>query len=134
MIAAASFDDIFAITFFGIAKTLAFNEAGTQNESALSAVFLNVVQIATGFSMAIFFGLLLRYFNLPCWQNMISGQADVYVKMVMLIFLSVFFPYFSVVTGMHECKYIGIIFTGYFCNKWWVDKPDAELAKFWIIC
>ena len=29
LIAAASFDDIFAITFFGIAKTLAFNEAGT---------------------------------------------------------------------------------------------------------
>ncbi len=43
LIAAASFDDIFAITFFGIAKTLAFNEAGTQDESALSAVFLNVI-------------------------------------------------------------------------------------------
>ncbi len=43
LIAAASFDDIFAITFFGIAKTLAFNEAGTQDESAISAVFLNVI-------------------------------------------------------------------------------------------
>ena len=43
LIAAASFDDIFAITFFGIAKTLAFNEAGTQAESAFGAVFLNII-------------------------------------------------------------------------------------------
>ena len=134
MIAAASFDDIFAITFFGIAKTLAFNEAGTQSESAFNAVFLNVVQIATGFAMAIFIALLLRFFNTAICTKIMGEEIGVWIKMVILLGLSLFFPWFSIVTEFHECKYIGIIFTGYFCNKWWITKPDDHLAKFWIIC
>ncbi len=84
--------------------------------------------------MAIFFGLLLRYLNHSCVIKCLSLEVEIWLKMFILLFLSVFFPWFSIYTGFHECKYIGIIFTGYFCNKWWEDKPDELLSKFWIFC
>ncbi len=83
--------------------------------------------------MAILFGLLLRFYNTSCFQAL-GEKAGIYIKFITLLFLAVFFPAFSEYTGFHEAKYIGIIFTGYFCNKWWVIKPEHLLTQFWTIC
>ena len=42
LIAASSFDDIIAITIFGICSTVAFNQLGTSDESPVEAVLVNL--------------------------------------------------------------------------------------------
>ena len=37
--------------------------------------------------------------------------------------------------GIPETKFVAIIFFGYMCfRKWKEDKPEHELAIFWMFC
>jgi NhaP-type Na+/H+ or K+/H+ antiporter len=57
------------------------------------------------------------------------------MKFVIMVFLGIALPFFSHYTRFEESKYIGIIFFGYFSYQvWGEDKPDKELAKFWVLC
>lgn len=52
-----------------------------------------------------------------------------------MLSLAILLPFGSHYTRFEESKYIGIIFFGYFSYQaWGEEKPDKELAKFWIIC
>ena len=52
-----------------------------------------------------------------------------------MLALAVILPFACHYTRFDESKYIGIIFYGYFSyGVWGNDKPDKELATFWIFC
>ena len=49
-----------------------------------------------------------------------------------MVVMGLGFPILCDVIGFHESKYIGIIFFGFMCHKYWKhDKPEKELASIW---
>jgi solute carrier family 9B (sodium/hydrogen exchanger), member 1/2 len=67
MIAAASFDDIIAITVVGICLNIAFNEApggvAESNDSIAFEVCFNGVQIVVGLAVGLCAGYSMKLFN-----------------------------------------------------------------------
>jgi hypothetical protein len=58
-----------------------------------------------------------------------------WLKFITTISMAIIFPVVSEITGFHEAKFIGIIFYGYFCFRFWGHKkPEKELAVFWVFC
>lgn len=133
LIAASSFDDIAAITIFGVCVTLLFESIG-MGESEVSGIHSdpsheqkdigwlvakNFIEIFSG----VFYGFLVAFIlssmnYMPC----IKDEKLVYVKMCCMILMSFLTPLLAFVTDFPEGKYIGIIFFGYGCNCFWKTK------------
>ena len=133
LIAAASFDDIIAISVFSIFLTISFNQApGGEDEGGkniwaeLGLVFL---QIFIGLVLAFSLGWLMKFFN-NC-----SPKKTLWPKFFLTLFLAVAAPFAADLSGFPESKFIFIIFYGFMCfNYWKEDKPEHELAIFWMFC
>lgn len=55
-----------------------------------------------------------------------------YVKMAIVLAVVFMIAIVSEVIHFHESRYIGVIFFGYMCHRFWgEDKPDVELAQVW---
>lgn len=93
LIAASSFDDIVAITFFGICATVSFNEVSGSNASPAMAVLVNLYQIITGIVLGLSLGFLMLVTR-KCKRN---SAFLAFMAMVCTIFILVF----SEVTGFH---------------------------------
>ena len=119
LIAASSFDDIIAITIFGICSTVAFNQLGTSDESPVYAVFVNIYQIAAGLAVGLMLGLLMK----------LVRSCNNVVKLIIVLGVAFMIAIVSELIHFHESRYIGVIFYGYMCYRFWgEDKPDEELA------
>lgn len=137
-IAASSFDDIIAITAFGIFFTIAFNEApgGVADEehggdSVGFEVFMNIVQLVTGFVIGMGLGFI---FGKPI--HMIKNEkCRKWMKLIMVMTVAVAMPFAAEYSTFHESKFVGIIFFGYMCFKLWgEEKPEHALAQIWMFC
>lgn len=137
MIAASSFDDIIAITAFGIFTTIAFNEApgGVASEekggdSIGFEVFMNLVQLVVGFIVGLALGWVLKFVD-----KMPQGSCRMMVKLIATLIVAVATPIVAEVSTFKESKFVGIIFFGYACYRvWGEDKPEVELGKIWMFC
>jgi len=123
LIAASSFDDIAAITIFGVCITLLFETVGegaaTEEKKDIGWIIgKNFIEIFSG----IFYGFLVA--GLLSLLNYVPIQDKhlVYVKLAFMLSMSVCTPLLAYVTEFPEGKYIGIIFFGYFCNVLWKTK------------
>jgi NhaP-type Na+/H+ or K+/H+ antiporter len=94
------------------------------------SVLYNLLQIFTGFAAAFLIGFSMKLFNyIDHWK------ATPWLKFFTTLFMALMFPIVSELTEFHEAKFIGIIFYGYFCFRYWgVKKPEHELQKFWVFC
>lgn len=126
MIAASSFDDIIAITVFGVFTTLAFEPYGGTIlfYSVHELVLRNIFEILTGLIFGLLLGSLM-YFIRDFRQT---------IKFTVMLILAISTPILSYVTDFPEGKYVAIITYGYTCNCIWKQKPQKQLEKFWIIC
>jgi len=141
MIAAASFDDIIAITAFGIFTTVAFNQApggvseGSEKEESgagelVFEVFMNLVQLAAGLVVGMGLGWTFK-----CFHKIKADGTRRMVKLFMVVLVAVAMPIVAEVTTFKESKFVGIIFFGYMCFQvWGEDKPEDELAFIWMFC
>lgn len=131
MIAASSFDDIAAITVFGIMTSMAYEEVGagqsdvsgisgdgeghSNSKSIPETIGRNVLEIVSGFAFGILMGYLLSAFN----YCSLPDTKMVYVKLACMATLALITPLLAHVTEFPEGKYISIIFFGYSCNCFW---------------
>lgn len=133
LIAAASFDDIIAISIFSIFLTIAFNEApGGEDEGGKNIwaeLGLVGVQIAVGLILAFLIGFAMKLFN-RC-----EPKKTKWPKFFLCLFFAIIAPVASDLSGFPESKFIFIIFFGYMCyRQWGEEKPEHELALFWMFC
>lgn len=133
LIAAASFDDIIAISIFSVFLTIAFSQApgGEDEEEPNIAAELGLVilQIVVGLVLAIAVGWCMKVFN-KC-----DTSKTKWPKFLLTLFIAIMAPIVSDTTNFPESKFIFIIFFGYMCyRQWGEDKPEHELAIFWMFC
>lgn len=128
LIAASSFDDIAAITIFGVCITLLFEQVGEGNnlpgaepvekKSIAWIVGKNFIEIFSG----IFYGFLVAAILSIMNYIPVKDKVLIYVKLSCMLCMSVCTPLLAYVTEFPEGKYIGIIFFGYACNVLWKTK------------
>lgn len=133
LIAAASFDDIIAITVFGVFLTIAFNEApggaAEEEDSIAYEVGMNLLQLFVGLVIGLTLGYCMRVFNF-C-----NPRKTMIPKFIVTLIVAFLIPILSEVSGFHESKFVGIIFYGYMCFRVWGDeKPEHHLGIFWMFC
>lgn len=137
-IAASSFDDIIAITAFGIFFTIAFNEVegGIADEehggdSVGFEVLMNLVQLVTGFAI----GMLLGYCLGKPIHMIKNEKCRKWSKLIMVMIVAIAMPFAAEHSTFHESKFVGIIFFGYMCFKiWGEEKPEHALGQIWMFC
>ncbi len=133
LIAASSFDDIIAITVFGVCITIAFNEApggvAEEGDSIGFEVLMNGVQLLAGLAIGLLVGYAMKLFN------MCAKEKTKYWKLLVCLLMAFAVPVVSEVTKFYEAKFVCIIFFGFMAYRvWGEDKPEHELAIFWMFC
>lgn len=152
LIAAASFDDIIAITIFSVFLSVGLNGAPKSAEWLAAAadatasgtdlehteeehkpiwyeIGFNIIQFIVGLIIAFGVGGLMGLFN-KC-----SVEATRWPKFFFCLFMGIGVPIACDLVGWPETKFVAIIFFGYMCfRKWKEDKPEHELAVFWMFC
>ena len=133
LIAAASFDDIIAISVFSIFLTISFNQApGGEDEGGKNIwaeLGLVILQIFVGLVLAFSLGWLMKFFN-NC-----KPEKTRWPKFFLTLFLAIAAPFAADLSGFPEAKFIFIIFYGFMCFRYWGEnKPEHELAIFWMFC
>jgi NhaP-type Na+/H+ or K+/H+ antiporter len=139
-IAASSFDDIIAITAFGIFMTISFNEAPggvadiadpEKGDSVGFEVLMNLVQLVTGFVVGMGLGFCI---GKPI--HMIKHEkCRKITKLIFVMVVAILMPFVAEWTTFVESKFVGIIFFGYMCFKLWgEEKPEHALGQIWMFC
>lgn len=89
----------------------------------------NVIQFLVGLCIAFGVGALMGLCN-RC-----STKKTRWPKFFFCLGMGIAVPVFSDLLGWPEVKFVAIIFFGYMCyRKWGDDKPEHELAVFWMFC
>lgn len=129
LIAASSFDDIIAITVFGVMITLAFENvnAGKSdlsgitpegNPTILETIGRNFLEIGSGLAYGFILGFSMIFIN----YIKIDDKIKIWIKASFMISLAILSPILADITEFPEAKYIGIIFFGYACNCAWMTN------------
>ena len=129
LIAASSFDDIIAISVFSIFLTIAYSEAPGGEDEGGQNIWLELglvaIQIITGLVLAFALG----------WSMKFLKNCNKWVKFFVTLSLAIAAPFASDLSGFPESKFIFVIFFGFMCfRQWGEDKPEHELAVFWMFC
>lgn len=135
MLIASSFDDIVAITVFSVFISISFDAitSTTKGADVKTMIGMNVFYFVIGILIGAIGGYSMAIFN-KC-SKYDYPRAKIWAKFTICVALAVTLPIACHYTRFDESKYIGIIFFGYFAYVvWGMDKPDPELAKFWILC
>ena len=67
--------------------------------------------------------------------NKCSPAKTKWWKLILCLIMAFAVPIVSEITHFYESKFICIIFFGYMCYRvWGEDKPEHELAIFWMFC
>lgn len=86
-------------------------------------------QILTGLVLAFVIGYAMKLFN-RC-----DAKNTKWPKFFTVVVFAIIAPIASDLSGFPESKFIFIIFYGYMCfRQWGDDKPEHELAVFWMFC
>ena len=161
LIAASSFDDIIAITVFSVFLSIGMTSAprpavddsvvveetdaeetsdrlmrmlagggGTEEPKPIWwEIGFNVIQIIAGLIFAFGVGYLMKFCN-KC-----DPKTMRWPKFFWCLFVGVSVPIVCDVIGWPETKFVGVIFFGYCCFRHWKEnKPEHELAVFWMFC
>lgn len=127
LMAASSFDDIIAITIFGVCTTSAFASKISGQESPGIAVLRNLYQIAAGLAFGLGFGYCMKIFNRFEHTRNLN-----LIKLFLMLTIAVLDPVVCELIGFHESKYIAIIFFGFMCHHHWGEKkPEKLLGDIW---
>lgn len=140
-IAASSFDDIIAITAFGIFMTIAFNEAPggvadiedpEKGDSVGFEVLMNLVQLLTGFIVGMGLGFCFGY---PIHHHIKNERCRKWTKLIFVMIVAIAMPFAAEYSTFVESKFVGIIFFGYMCFRiWGEEKPEHALGQIWMFC
>lgn len=160
LIAAASFDDIIAITVFSVFLSIGMNGAPKATVDPLLVEEPPLVDETTGDSLRFLSGGSGKE-PLPIWMeigfnviqfifgliiafgvgalmgccNKFPAEKTKWPKFIFCLFMGISIPIACDLFGIPETKFVAIIFFGYMCfRKWKEDKPEHELAIFWMFC
>jgi NhaP-type Na+/H+ or K+/H+ antiporter len=136
LIAASSFDDIIAITVFGVMVTLAFENVNAgksdlsgitpeENPTIVETIARNFLEIGSGLAYGFLIGFAMIFFN----YIKIDDKKKVWMKAGFMVMLAIISPILAHITEFPEAKYIGIIFFGYACNCAWMTNRQREQAQ-----
>lgn len=162
LIAASSFDDIIAITIFSVFLSVGITSAKGEKAARMEAgedplvegsettdrmmrmlagggdeeakpvwweVGFNIIQFIVGLILAFGVGYLMKF----C--NRFDPQKTKWPKFGFCLAWGIIIPIVCDLVGWPETKFVAVIFFGYCCFKYWKeDKPEHELAIFWMFC
>jgi NhaP-type Na+/H+ or K+/H+ antiporter len=115
LIAASSFDDIIAITVFGICITIAFNEApggvAEKDDSFLFEILMNGLQLVVGVVIGLGVGYAMKLFNY-C-----APAKTKWWKFLVCLLMAFAVPIVSEITAFYEAKFVCIIFFGFMAYR-----------------
>jgi NhaP-type Na+/H+ or K+/H+ antiporter len=115
LIAASSFDDIIAITVFGICITVAFNEApggvAEEEDSFVFEILMNGLQLVVGVSIGLLVGYAMKLFNY-C-----APAKTKWWKFFVCLLMALAVPIISEITQFYESKFVCIIFFGFMAYR-----------------
>jgi solute carrier family 9B (sodium/hydrogen exchanger), member 1/2 len=131
LIAASSFDDIIAITVFGVFLTVAINEApggiAEESDSVWFELAFVGLQVIVGLAVGLSVGYMMK-----CFVGCPSDRTK-WPKFFLTLAMAIATPVVCEMTGFIESKFICIIFFGFMCYRvWGEDKPEHELGIFWM--
>jgi len=87
------------------------------------------LQIITGLVLAFLIGWSMKIFN-RC-----DPKKTKWVKFFLVVSLAILAPIAADLSHFPESKFIFVIFYGFMCfRQWGEDKPEHELAVFWMFC
>ncbi|CAI2364810.1 unnamed protein product [Moneuplotes crassus] len=128
LIAAASFDDIIAITVFSIFTDLAFNKVAEDSKEPYESIYTNAYQIVTGLAVGCIVGAILGF----SLKKMAHNRKSRMIKLLLILLILALFVTGVELSGFHESLYICVLFFGYMLNVLWGEKkPDAYLGFIW---
>lgn len=125
MLAASSFDDIVAITVFGILVAISFDSlTGVQTDIG-PMIGMNILYIVVGIVGGAILGLSM----------IIIKKVNNWIKFFLMLAIAISLPFITHAVSFEESKYVGVIFYGYCTYRvWGHEKPDALLGNFWKVC
>ena len=125
MLAASSFDDIVAITVFGILVAASFDSLTGGSTGIGSMIGWNVLYIVVGVVVGALLGLSM----------IVIKKVDVRIKFVLMLAVAISLPFITHALNFEDSKYVGVIFYGYCTYRvWGKEKPDDLLKEFWKLC
>jgi len=87
------------------------------------------IQIITGLVLAFLIGWSMKLFN------KYDPAKTKWLKFFVTLFFAILAPILSDLVHFPESKFIFVIFYGFMCYRMWgEDKPEHELAVFWMFC
>ena len=157
LIAAASFDDIIAITIFSVFLSVGITAAKGEKLDAIEAasedpllggarmlaggggeeearpvwmeIGFNLIQFIVGLILAFGVGYLMKFCN-NC-----DTKTMRWPKFFFCLGWAIAIPVVCDLVGWPETKFVAVIFFGYCCYKYWGEnKPEHEMAVFWMFC
>ena len=125
MLAASSFDDIVAITVFGILIAISFDSITGGSTDIGPMIGMNVLYIVAGIVGGGLLGLSM----------IVLKKVNVKIKFILMLAIAISLPFITHALKFEDSKYVGVIFYGYCTYRvWGHEKPDALLGKFWKLC
>ena len=121
LIAASSFDDIIAISMFGILCQLALDY---EHFPIKALVANNMLEILAGLVYGLILGVIMYLFR--C--------ANKWSKAFLMIIVAGTTPFVSEVSKFPEGKFVSVICFGYICSIVWDQQnPSKELEWVWML-
>jgi len=125
MLAASSFDDIVAITVFGILIAISFDSITGGSTDIGPMIGWNVLYIVVGIVVGALLGLSM----------IVIKKVNNWIKFFLMLSIAISLPFITHALKFEDSKYVGVIFYGYCTFRvWGKDKPDQLLGKFWKGC
>jgi len=125
MLAASSFDDVVAITVFGILVAISFDNITGGSSEIGPMIGKNIGYIVVGIVVGALLGISM----------IVIKKVNVWIKFFLMLAIAISLPFITHAVSMEDSKYVGVIFYGYCTFRvWGEEKPDALLGKFWKGC
>ena len=120
LIAASSFDDIIAISMFGILIQMALDY---ENIPIKALIANDMLEILAGLVLGLIIGVLMYCLRcVPKW-----------LKAILMTCIAGVTPYLSEMSKFPEGKFACVICFGYICSIVWEHKPSKELEWVWMV-
>ncbi len=131
LIAAATFDNITTLIWFGVVKNITFSKADSEIKGTASHVGMDVawlfIHVVVGLVIGFLVGLTSYFFKyLNNWKHQIWAKA------IYSVTIAVAFVIISEYSTFKDAKFIACFAFGYTCFRFWdTNKPVKEIATMW---
>lgn len=131
LIAAATFDNITTLIWFGIVKKITFSKADSEIKGISSNIGMSVawlfIHVIVGLVVGFLVGLSAYFFKyIDSWKH------QIWLKAIYSVTIAISFVIISEYSTFKDSKFIACFAFGYTCFRFWgANKPVNEIATMW---